>query len=299
MSLDNFFVPAASSKKKKGGPKGGANASIPAASQNDQDDVAEDMEQGSIESDVEEANTLKEDIIVERVTKNIEEILDRKVAAILKPVSELAEKFDSMTRRMAAAEQRISDLEDVTTKSAPRMDGMEKTIERALERLDSLENQSRRQNIKIMGLKEGIEGREPAAFFEEWIPKVLGLQQTQIKIERAHRTGPQVGRSDRDHPRAVLVRLHNYIDKQKILNAARNKGIIQVEDRRVSFYQDFSAEIVRKRQESSGARRQLREAGVRYAFLFPAVIKIFNQNGTTTSLSDMKEINEFIKTLHK
>ncbi|KAK5604897.1 hypothetical protein CRENBAI_007374 [Crenichthys baileyi] len=106
------------------------------------------------------------------------------------------EKFDSMTRRMAAAEQRISDLEDVTTRNTPRMEDMEKTIKRTLERLDSLENQSRRQNIKIMGLKEGIEGRETAAFFEAWIPKVLGLQQTRIKIERAHRTGPPAGRSN-------------------------------------------------------------------------------------------------------
>ncbi|CAG5927165.1 unnamed protein product, partial [Menidia menidia] len=204
MSLDNFFASTASSKKKKGGRKAGANASIAAANQNDQDDAAEDMEQGCTVSDVEEANTLKEDIIVERVTKNIEEIMDRKVTAILKPVSELAEKFDSMTRRMAAAEQRISDLEDATTRSAPRIESMEKTIGKTLERLDSIENQSRRQNIKIMGLKEGIEGREPAAFFEEWIPKVLGLQQTQIKIERAHRTGPPAGRRDPDHPRAVL-----------------------------------------------------------------------------------------------
>uniref|UniRef100_A0A096LWS8 L1 transposable element RRM domain-containing protein n=1 Tax=Poecilia formosa TaxID=48698 RepID=A0A096LWS8_POEFO len=153
------------------------------------------------------------------------------------------------------------------------------------------------QNIKIMGLKEGIEGSEPVAFFGAWIPKVLGLQQTRIEIERAHRTGPPAGRNDRNHPRAVLVRLHNYIDKQRILSAARIKGTIQVEDRRLSFYQDFSAEMVRKRQESADARRQLREAGVKYAFLFPAVIKIFNQNGTTSSLSNMKEVNEFMKTL--
>lgn len=302
MSLDTFFAPAASGSKKKegkkGSRKGNANAST-AVSQEADGAENEDTEQGPTVSDVEEPYIIREDIIVERVTKNIEEMLDKKVAAILKPVTELSGKFDTMAHRMTTVEQRVSDLEDASDRNAPRLDAIEETLKKTMEKFDSFENQSRRQNVKITGLKEGTEDRDPVPFFEEWIPKVLGMQQTRVKIERAHRTGPPTGRNGRVGPRAVLVRLHNYTDKQKILNAARNKGEIQVEGRKVSFYQDFSAEVVRKRQESANARRQLREAGIKYAFVYPAVIKISNQNGTTTSLSDIEEINDFIKTLPK
>ncbi|KAJ0019157.1 hypothetical protein NQD34_006726 [Periophthalmus magnuspinnatus] len=122
------------------------------------------------------------------------------------------------------------------------------------------------------------------------------MQEKRIKIERAHHTGPPAGRG-RDGPRAVLVRLHNYTDKGRILYAAMRKGRVEVDERQISFYQDFSAEVVKKRQESAPARLRLREAGIKYAFLYPAVIKIFHQNGKTTTLSSMEELNNFIKTL--
>uniref|UniRef100_A0A8C6T6K4 LINE-1 type transposase domain-containing protein 1 n=1 Tax=Neogobius melanostomus TaxID=47308 RepID=A0A8C6T6K4_9GOBI len=279
--------------------KGAVNANSSLANQDGQDGAeSEDIEQGPV-SDVEEAYSLREDAIVERVTKNIGEMLDKKVAAILKPVTELSGKFDDMAQRMATVEQRISDLEDVSAGSTPRIDNMEEALKKALERFDSFENQSRRQNVRITGLKEGIEDRDPVSFFEGWIPKVLAIPLARLKIERAHRTGPPVGRNGRDGPRAVLVRLHNYTDKQKILNAARERGEIKVEGRRISFYQDFSAEVIRKRQTSANVRRQLREAGIKYAFVYPAVIKILNQDGSTTSLSNMEEINDFIKTIPK
>ncbi|KAJ0008546.1 hypothetical protein NQD34_015961 [Periophthalmus magnuspinnatus] len=127
---------------------------------------------------------------------------------------------------------------------------MEKSLKRALERLDSYENQSRRQNIRITGFKEGTEGRDPVTFFEQWIPEVLEMQEKRIKIERAHRTGPPAGWG-RDGPRAVLVRLHNYTDKGRILYAEMRKGRVEVDERQISFYQDFSAEVVKKRQESA------------------------------------------------
>ena len=147
--------------------------------------------------------------------------------------------------------------------------------------------------MRIVGLKDGVEGREPVAFFEKWIPEVLGIQGDRIRIERAHRTGPPLRLGGMEASRAVLVRLHNYTDKQRIMNEARNKGGIKVEGQEVSFFQDFSAEVVRRRKESAGARRRLREAGIRYSFIYPAVIKIFNANGATVSLSSMEEMNDY------
>lgn len=64
-------------------------------------------------------------------------------------------------------------------------------------RLDNYENQSRRQNIKITGLKVGSEGKDPVTFFEKWIPEVLDMQQDRVKIERAHHTGPALGEGEK------------------------------------------------------------------------------------------------------
>ncbi len=83
--------------------------------------------------------------------------------------------------------------------------------------------------MRIAGLKEGVEGKDSVAFFEKWIPEVLGTQGDRVKIEKAHRTGPPLKLGGKDALRAVLVRLHNYTDKQRILYAARSKGRLKVE----------------------------------------------------------------------
>lgn len=162
---------------------------------------------------------------------------------------------------MAAIEQRVSDLEDVSTVAEPRQDSLENALKKAVECLDNYENQSRCKNIKITGLKAGFEGEDPVTLFEKFL-KFWICSRTGSRL-RAYRTGPALGEGEKSSSRAVLVRLHNDADKQKILNAARNKGRLTVDCQDVSFYQDFSAEVVKRRQESANARRRLWEAGIR------------------------------------
>lgn len=300
MSLDNFFAPLASSKKrdgrKKTSSKTDATANVTsAASQIDteHEEVERDTEQAvtDCEAEPEDGNLQRDDILVERVATNIAEMLDTKLAAVVKPVTERSQKLDGILERVTAVEKHVSDLEDVSTVTEPRLESLENALKKALEHLDNYENQSCRQDIKITGLKASFEGEDPVTLFEKWIPEVLDMQQDRVKIERAHRTGPAHGGGEKSGSRAVLVRLHNYTDKQKILNAARNKGRLTVDGQEVSFYQDFSAEVIKKRQESANARRRLREAGIRYAF------RIFQQDGTTKTLSNMRDVNSYIKGL--
>uniref|UniRef100_A0A3B3CLD3 L1 transposable element RRM domain-containing protein n=1 Tax=Oryzias melastigma TaxID=30732 RepID=A0A3B3CLD3_ORYME len=284
---NNFFTSSMPNKKRDGRKTGArkANANASATFDSQGNGAEEDgAEQVMTENDVEDCTASRDNVIVEQMTKNMAKMLDDKLATILKPVTDLSEKFDNIIERMTTLEQRVSDLEDGSARSAPRMESVEKALQKALERLDNHENQSRRQNIRVIGLKEGVEGSDPVVFFEGWIPEILGMQEKRIKIERAHRTGPPSGRDGKRGPRAVLVRLHNFTDKQKILYAARKKGKLQVDGREISFYQDFTADLVKKRQESAAALRRLREAGVKYSFVYPAVIRIFHRNGSVMIL---------------
>ena len=206
--------------------------------------------------------------VVQQVTRNIKEMLDTTLANILKPVTEMSENLDKIVDRLGSVEQRVSDLEDNAAANTPRLESVESALKRAMERLENYENQSRRQNIRIIGLKEGTKGKNPPVFFEKWIPEVLNMdmQGERLKIERAHQVGPPGGSIGRQGPRAVLVRFHDYTDRRRILRAAINKGRVSTDGQVVSFYQEFSAEIVKRRQESADAFRRLREAGIKYAF---------------------------------
>ncbi|XP_056144389.1 1-phosphatidylinositol 4,5-bisphosphate phosphodiesterase delta-3-A [Lampris incognitus] len=51
---------------------------------------------------------------------------------------------------------------------------------------------SRRNNVKMVGLPEKVEGQDAAAFLEKWLPEALGLEPREaLVIERAQRIGVQ------------------------------------------------------------------------------------------------------------
>lgn len=235
------------------------------------------------------------------IVEKVSIVLEKKLQAIRDPISEISGKLDSMIKRVIEAEQRISDLEDNQANSSTRLASVESSLQKTLERVEDLENRSRRQNIRIVGLKEGTEGSDPTAFFETWIPATLNMnaKDGRIKLERAHRTGPL--RNEGEHPRArpVIVRLHNYKDKRLVLEAARRSGDLSIEGKQVSFFQDFSVGVQKKRAETAEARRRLREAGFKYAFIYPATIRVFNAAGKDTYLTTPAEVNAFLESTQR
>uniref|UniRef100_W5LWS4 L1 transposable element RRM domain-containing protein n=1 Tax=Lepisosteus oculatus TaxID=7918 RepID=W5LWS4_LEPOC len=182
-------------------------------------------------------------------------------------------KMDIVIKRIDEVEQQVSDLEEGSVTAGNRIQALETDLCKALDRLEDFKNRSRRKNVRILGLRENIERSNSVGFFERWIPETLGMEMKgdKIKLEHCHRTGPRCksGEGGIPVPRAVLVRLHNYRDKQKVMEAARAKKEIIVEGKRVSTFQDFLVEVQKKRAETAEVRRSLRDAGLRYSFLYP------------------------------
>uniref|UniRef100_A0A3B4WX50 L1 transposable element RRM domain-containing protein n=1 Tax=Seriola lalandi dorsalis TaxID=1841481 RepID=A0A3B4WX50_SERLL len=158
-----------------------------------------------------------------------------------------------------------------------RVRGLENQIQRMAELIDDLENRGRRKNLRVIGLPEDVEGTNPTKFFASWIPNLLELETKagRVKIERAHRTlAPKPGPNQR--PRPVLIRFHNFVDKQRVLDAARRKGIVKYQESSIMFFQDLSASILRKRKGFEDVKKRLRDIGAKYMMLYPATLKIIH-----------------------
>lgn len=85
-----------------------------------------------------------------------------------------------------AAEGRISDIEDKLT---PLLRDTQITarIARANKlKSDDIENHLLRNNIRIVGLPEKTEGRDPTEFVERWLMEVFG-KEVFYSVERAHK----------------------------------------------------------------------------------------------------------------
>uniref|UniRef100_A0A672J0T8 L1 transposable element RRM domain-containing protein n=1 Tax=Salarias fasciatus TaxID=181472 RepID=A0A672J0T8_SALFA len=179
--------------------------------------------------------------ISEGVFAKLSSVLDAKLDQIAKSVSSVCENVKVLEKRVEDAEQRISDTEDTASQLLAKLEHTEARLKETIQRLEDQENRSRRNNIKIVNLPERTEGDNAKEFFETWMPKILNLKvkNDRIKMDRCHRSPAQL-RTGSERPRIVYIRLHNYMDKQLIMQSARNMGEISASGNRIHFFEDFS-----------------------------------------------------------
>ena len=120
-----------------------------------------------------------------------------------------------------------------------------------------LENQSRRNNLRIDGVKEkpGESWEETEAALRLVVKRDLKLPAGQVdnlQIERAHRTGAATAQRDR----TIVVKFNSFKDRDAIIRAART-----VKPRGVFVNEDYSQRVVSRRKELLPKMREARENG--------------------------------------
>lgn len=227
--------------------------------------------------------------------------LDAKTAEINQSISGLKTMLDTLSSRVTEAEERIGSAEDQLVQTDTRVSKLIKENNFLMEKVDQLENYSRRNNIRVVGLREGIEGNDAVNFFVKWIPATLGQDHFSgpLMIERAHRTFAPRPTADQ-RPRHVLVRLLSGQDRDKILRVAslrsrENNGPVVHEGKPVLFFPDLSAGLVKRRKEYDQVKRELRSKSIPFALLHPATLKITLPDGKSRVFKTPKEAAAFLR----
>lgn len=126
------------------------------------------------------------------------------------------------------------------------------------EKLTDLEGRSRRNNIQIFGLPEGIEGNSTAEYLEQFLKKDLEFsEETSLQIQRAHRALPPKPNPNTP-PRTTVVNFLQFEIKETIFKKAWPKKI-QVKDKQIYFDHDYPTEIVQKQKAYAGIKKILKE----------------------------------------
>uniref|UniRef100_A0A096LQV1 L1 transposable element RRM domain-containing protein n=1 Tax=Poecilia formosa TaxID=48698 RepID=A0A096LQV1_POEFO len=234
--------------------------------------------------------------VIREVTANLTKVIEEKLGPVSLLLQTHGKYLEDHETRIKEIETRLSAIEDDLVPSIDKLESLGKRVKDLTERADDLENRGRRKNIRIVGLPEKAEGNDPTHFFETWLPELLHIKTKtgRLKIDRAHRTPNQVPSSE-PRPRPVLVRLHNFQDKQRIMNAAfqlgRNNRPLKHGSATVMIFQDFSAAVVRKRKSFDYVKKLLRAIGADYRHIYPALLKI-TYNGSTKVYKDASEVKD-------
>lgn len=124
-----------------------------------------------------------------------------------------------------------------------------------------MEGRSRRNNIHIYGVPEGIEGSSVPDFVEQLLKSELALTaDNRLQIQCAHRTLARKPEGNQP-PRSIVVNSLEFNTKESVLKKAWGKKIM-IEGRRLSFDHDYATEVIQKHKAYTGIKRLLKEKGI-------------------------------------
>lgn len=215
-------------------------------------------------------------------------VIEEQLNNIQTTISDHGQRIDSLESAANTQDQRIQDLED-------RCAALAESNRKLIAKTADLEGRSRRNNIRIVGLPESIEGPRPTKFFSELLVELLGNQvlQSPPELDRAHRSlaaKPQPG----SRPRPVIIRLHHYQTKDLIIREARKRrGSLKYQGTRVQIFEDFTPEVMEQRSKYRDIMAKLYNLGLRPALLFPARLHITLESGARRRFATAEDAAAF------
>ncbi len=118
-------------------------------------------------------------------------------------VKELREEFEAMAATAKQTHDHVDSVQATAHEDRNAVTDLRNQLERLTEKMTDMEDKSRRNNIWLVGLPEGMEGSDVAGFLRinlsKWIPSLKGRN---IEIDRAHHVYD--GRKNFDRPRTHL-----------------------------------------------------------------------------------------------
>ncbi|KAI4810818.1 hypothetical protein KUCAC02_013747 [Chaenocephalus aceratus] len=169
-----------------------------------------------------------------------------------------------------------------------------KTTESIQAKLTDLESRARRNNMRIYGIPEDIEGDSVQPFIENFIKTELSLTDTELGVQRCHRAlGPKP--PHKANPRSAVIYFLEYRIKELVLRSAWKKKEVYLNGTRVYFDQDYPAEIQKKRKAYAPIRKLLKEKGLRFHTPPPAKLRIFFDSGPVTYNSSAEAMADLRK----
>lgn len=188
-------------------------------------------------------------------------------------------------------ERGASHASDTVTELQQEVQRLNRTVSQLTEKCTDLEGRSRRQNLRILNIKEGEEkDRKPRDFIAQLLKDALSLGKLPL-IDRAHRV--LRSRSDDSHPRAFILKFHYFHEWEDVIRKAAQLKSITFNGQRILIFPDYPPAVVKQRARFNRARELLRDKPeVRYGFQYPACFRI-THSGKELYYTNPKEAIEY------
>ncbi|KAJ1190470.1 hypothetical protein NDU88_007208 [Pleurodeles waltl] len=222
------------------------------------------------------------------------------VSKVAKPCSEIGERIAAIECRADALE---SDLGVVSKQDAMH----ESQLSDVQWKVEDFENRQRRNNLRLIGIQEGVEGQDSRAFIirllEAAVPEQTGWD-WEKEIQRPHRfplrlrSQQLTGASGtaQQQPRAFIVYFGNYLLRQIVFEKARPDARISGEGCTFFSRPDFCHATVERQWRLRQLISPFQEKGAEAYLLSPARLKTIYNGKIRVFASEIKA-KEYLQSL--
>ena len=192
------------------------------------------------------------------------------IKEVKKDVVELQKSLEFSLKDVAEIEEKLSLVTKTVDKNCTSFEKQTMEVMRVENKVEYIENQSRRNNIKLIGLNESddeVSWDDTEKIVVECFKNKLDFQET-VEIERAHRIGvkrpPGATREDGSSygPRPVVAKLKSWKQKEAFLKAARIK-----KPDGIYFHPDLAEKTLERRKSKIPDLIQARREGKNAYFI--------------------------------
>ncbi|XP_078496642.1 asparagine synthetase domain-containing protein 1-like [Lissotriton helveticus] len=154
---------------------------------------------------------------------------------------------------MVSVESRTENLEADVIKLQSREKVQAGVIEDLMTKVEDLENRGRRNNLRFLGIAEGVEGSDPKGYIINLLKSSMPELQTwelEREVQRAHRfplTLPKQSPKENQYPRAILVCFGNFLLREAIYDLARPTSKKEYQGNKFFVRPDFAHTTVERR----------------------------------------------------
>ncbi|KAJ1218852.1 hypothetical protein NDU88_006424 [Pleurodeles waltl] len=164
-------------------------------------------------------------------------------------------------------------------------------------KLTDLEDRSRRNNIRLLGFPERIEGADILSYLRDTFPKLTDTTfHPPLEFQRVHRLSSK--RQDgKGRPRPIIACMLCHGQTRQLLQAARMQGPLQLGTLEIRLSADFSKETAERTRAFLSLRPRLRHLDVKFSLFERARIWI-TKNGESQIFYDPEDLRTFLEGLH-
>lgn len=225
--------------------------------------------------------------LIEMFTK-LESVIKSEIANVRADMGHLLHWVEEVEEVAERHTKEITELKDQVNKLRTENRNM-------IFRLEEQENQSRRQNLRIRSIPEQ-QGEDLGEKMKKIFNPLMGKRiEEPLLIDRVHRVRRPT-HVKQDTPRDVIVKFHQYEDKEKIWKSLKGAPPIMFEDKELQIFSDLSAGTLARRRQMRPILEQLRKANLKYSWGFPTSLVVL-KDGRSSRMRYMEETRDFCDSL--